>query len=146
MAAVDSKRPVKNTQKHSMKFMKRLLGDDPKSDERKSVWESANVIDQYGVSVFQRTIEMKIESNLRAAGLRLHGRAISDQRSNHIAATIPELHIELSIYRDHVQVKNIIDSGESFCMEWFDDLTPNDHYDAIDEYFNEMIALYKESL
>lgn len=59
------------------------------------------------------------------------------------SATVPDLELELSIFRDHVQVKNRVDDGKSFCMEWFDDLIPKDHYDAIDGYFKDIIAIHE---
>ena len=126
-----------------MKFLKRFFKNDPEFDERISLWKSANAIDQYGVSVFQRTIEILVETNLRAAGLRLHDRTISGRKVKHIAAIVPELHLALSIFRDHVQVKNKVDAGKRFCMEWFDDMVPKDHYDAIDEYFKDIIAIHE---
>ena len=126
-----------------MNFLTRLFGSDLKSDERKALWKSANTIDQYGISVFQRNIEIKIESNLRAAGLRLHDRTIDGRRSKYIAGTVPELSLGVTIFRDHAQVKNTLDNSEAFCMEWSDEMIPNDHYDAIDEYFKDKIAIHE---
>ena len=106
------------------------------------MWESASVVDKYGVSVFQRNIEIIIETNLRAAGFRLHDRVIDDLEAK-ITATVPDLGLRVAIFRDHMRVKNTLDNSESFCMEWFDDLIPKDHYDAADEFFKDKIAVHE---
>ena len=113
------------------------------ANEIASLWKSANVVDKYGISVFQRNIEIVVETNLRAAGLRLHDRNVERAEAECIAAAVPDLGLRVEIFRDHMRVKHTSDNREAFCMEWFDDLIPKDHYDAADEFFKDEIAVHK---
>jgi len=120
-----------------------MLGKDPNSQEIAALWKSANEVDDYGISVFQRNIEIVIETNLRSVGFRLHDRTIEGRETKHITATVPDLDLRVEIFRDHMRVRGISDDCDDFCMEWFDDLVPKDHYDAADEFFKDKIAIYE---
>ncbi len=106
-------------------------------------WESANKVDEFGISVFQTTIESIIEKHLNVADLRLTDRLVEDGDCKHIVANVSGLGLRVWIHSDHMQVTNTVTGEPAFCMEWRDDMVPDDHYAAADEFFRDIVAIHQ---
>ncbi len=109
-----------------------------------SAWGDADETNDSGVSVFQETVESIIRSRLRSADLDVTDRVIEGRKRKHIVLTILDLELEASIYRDHMQVMNTVTGEPTFCMEWLDDILPDDHYAAADEFFADIVAIHQK--
>ena len=106
-------------------------------------WKSANEVDESGLSVFQTTIESIIEKQLKAADLRLTDRVVEGGNRKHIVANVSGLGLRVWIHNDHMQVTNTVTGEPAFCMEWWDDMVPDDHYAAADEFFQDIVAIHQ---